>query len=159
MARITIRELKLAACDTFISTAAMSGLIALTLGTTSCLIGLSSTAVIKLGEVLNPHRNTLKTMMFYGSAGVGAGLFSIGAGMIIAKHVREPMEIEELLEESRNSSDEEFEVIAHIPNVCVGCSNFHGRSYSGVQLICGFYPYGCEGEQCPDWERHSYYVD
>jgi len=35
---------------------------------------------------------------------------------------------------------------------CVGCRNYHGQTYNGVMFVCGMYPYGWEGEQCPDWE-------
>jgi len=35
---------------------------------------------------------------------------------------------------------------------CVGCRHYHGQSYNGVMLVCGMHPYGCETEECPDWE-------
>ena len=157
MSRETIRKLKLATVQALISTAALSGLVAIMLGGASCLAGLTGVATIKLAKLLNPHRSTLKIMMFYGSASVGAGLFCIGTGMAIAKYIYEPMEVEELLEESQRSrevGDGEFEDKLHIPNVCVGCNNFHGRTYNGVRLVCAIYPYGwSESGQCPDWEH------
>ncbi len=153
MAIINIRDLKIAAVQTLISSAAMSGLIALTLGTTSCFVGLSSTAIIKFGELLTPHRNSLKVIMFYGSASVGAGLFSIGIGMAVTKLILEPMEIEELRSDIYSSSSTEIKD-KFIRSVCVGCVNFHGRSYNGVQLVCAIYPSGwTESDQCPAWEH------
>lgn len=35
---------------------------------------------------------------------------------------------------------------------CVGCRHYHGQAYNGVMFVCGMYPYGWEGEKCPDWE-------
>jgi hypothetical protein len=35
---------------------------------------------------------------------------------------------------------------------CIGCRHYHGQVYSDVLLICAMHPYGCDGEQCPDWE-------
>jgi hypothetical protein len=35
---------------------------------------------------------------------------------------------------------------------CAGCRHYHGQSYGGNFLVCGMYPYGYEGEQCPDWQ-------
>jgi len=35
---------------------------------------------------------------------------------------------------------------------CVGCRHYHGQTYNGVMFVCGMYPYGWEGEKCPDWE-------
>ena len=154
MSRINLIKLKLATAQAAISTAALTGLIALMLGGASCLAGLTGVATIKLAKLLSPHRTTLKIMMFYGSASVGAGLFCIGTGMAIAKYIYEPMEVEELLLEENQHSAGEFEVIAHIPNVCVGCNNFHGRTYNGVRLVCAIYPYGWSDRgQCPDWEH------
>ena len=42
-----------------------------------------------------------------------------------------------------------------VPKGCVGCSNLHGKAYTGEHgrnmLICGMHPSGYEGEgQCPD---------
>jgi hypothetical protein len=43
------------------------------------------------------------------------------------------------------------------PLTCQGCVHYHGRAYgfkrSRTLLICGFHPYGWEGENCPDWEE------
>ncbi len=35
---------------------------------------------------------------------------------------------------------------------CRGCRHYHGQVYNGNLLVCGMYPYGWEGETCPDWE-------
>lgn len=37
-------------------------------------------------------------------------------------------------------------------SACVGCRHYHGQSYNGVMFVCGMYPYGWEGETCPDWQ-------
>ena len=34
---------------------------------------------------------------------------------------------------------------------CIGCQNFHGRTYEGNLLVCAMHPYGVEGDRCPDW--------
>jgi hypothetical protein len=36
--------------------------------------------------------------------------------------------------------------------VCVGCRHYHGYAYGGEMLVCGMHPYGCQTDQCPDWE-------
>ena len=38
---------------------------------------------------------------------------------------------------------------------CVGCANYHGRLYNGTPLVCGFHPYGVEGNHCPDWQNQQ----
>ncbi|KRH95745.1 MULTISPECIES: hypothetical protein [Cylindrospermopsis] len=38
-------------------------------------------------------------------------------------------------------------------SACVGCSNYHGEVYGGNLLVCAMYPYGWDGEKCPDWEE------
>lgn len=38
------------------------------------------------------------------------------------------------------------------PLACVGCRNYHGRSYGGNMFICGMHPYGWDTDNCPDWE-------
>lgn len=59
----------------------MSGAIALLLGGGLCLGGLTATAVIKAGEFFSVGSpRGYQNMMFYGSAGAGAGLFLIGLG-------------------------------------------------------------------------------
>jgi hypothetical protein len=35
---------------------------------------------------------------------------------------------------------------------CVGCRNYHGTTFGGNLLVCGFHPYGWEEGTCPDWE-------
>jgi hypothetical protein len=36
--------------------------------------------------------------------------------------------------------------------MCVGCRHYHGQSYGNNFLVCGMYPYGYDGEKCPDWQ-------
>ncbi len=141
-----MRKLRLAIVRAIISTLGISGALALILGSASCFVGLSGAATIKLGELLNPHRRAIKVMMFYGSAGVGVGLFSIGAGVFLASKIETRLEAEELFRESG-----EFNEISLRPDPCVGCKDFNGSVYNGVQLICGMHPYGWDGEKCPDW--------
>lgn len=43
------------------------------------------------------------------------------------------------------------------PKVCQGCEHYHGIAYGYRQetrtiLVCGFHPYGWQGEVCPDWK-------
>jgi len=148
MSRITLRKIKLAFVKATISTLGLSGIIALILGSTSCFIGLSGTATIKLGELLSPHRLTLKTLMFYGGAGVGSGMFLIGFGAALAQTMGERLVVEEL-------TNYDIVVLSKPakPAACSGCKNYHGHSYNGVPFVCGIHPYGCELEKCPDWEK------
>lgn len=41
------------------------------------------------------------------------------------------------------------------PKACQGCEYYHGIAYGYGDgrslLICGFHPYGWEGDTCPDW--------
>lgn len=42
------------------------------------------------------------------------------------------------------------------PKACQGCVNYHGIAYgcsrdTRTMLICGFHPYGWDGNSCPDW--------
>jgi hypothetical protein len=43
------------------------------------------------------------------------------------------------------------------PTVCIGCDNYHGKTYGQTKetrnrLICGFHPNGWQGEgNCPDF--------
>lgn len=36
---------------------------------------------------------------------------------------------------------------------CVGCCNYNGTTFGGNLLVCGFHPYGWDGDSCPDWEQ------
>jgi hypothetical protein len=36
--------------------------------------------------------------------------------------------------------------------VCMGCRNYNGTTFGGNLLVCGFHPYGCPEDSCPDWE-------
>ena len=38
---------------------------------------------------------------------------------------------------------------------CRGCSNYHGRMYSGQIFICAMHPYGVTDDTCPDWEEST----
>lgn len=67
-------------------------------------------------------------------------------------------------EDDRDYDPEElyslFEDYKPIPNTqkhpaCVGCSHYHGQTYNGNLLVCAMYPYGWDGEKCPDWEKES----
>ncbi len=35
---------------------------------------------------------------------------------------------------------------------CQGCRNYNGTVFGGNLLVCGFHPYGQNGDSCPDWE-------
>jgi hypothetical protein len=41
------------------------------------------------------------------------------------------------------------------PKVCQGCCFYHGRVYSGNQLICAMHPYGVESDDCADWQTDA----
>jgi hypothetical protein len=36
--------------------------------------------------------------------------------------------------------------------VCAGCRHYHGQTYGSAFLVCGMYPYGYDGQTCPDWQ-------
>lgn len=66
------------------------------------------------------------------------------------------------VEDDQNFDPEElyflFEDGKPIPNhqthpACVGCTHYHGQTYNGNLLVCAMYPYGWDGEKCPDWEK------
>ncbi|MEB3213722.1 MAG: hypothetical protein VKL39_20405 [Leptolyngbyaceae bacterium] len=44
------------------------------------------------------------------------------------------------------------------PAACKGCTHYHGIAYgqnrdTRTVLVCGFHPYGWQGESsCPDWQ-------
>lgn len=51
------------------------------------------------------------------------------------------------------------------PPPCRGCRHYHGHAYGHradrrAQLICGFHPYGWQGQDaCPDWQGADPPVD
>ncbi|MBR8839043.1 MAG: hypothetical protein DSM106950_34840 [Stigonema ocellatum SAG 48.90 = DSM 106950] len=142
-----MKILKIDILEVLTASLALSGAMAVMIGVTACLGGLGGVSTIQLGKLLNPHRHTLHKMMFFGGASVGAGLFSIGTGVSIARGIGERRAEVELMRfeaEVRDSCPK--------PATCVGCKHFHGVIYNDTQLICGMHPYGCEGDQCPDWE-------
>jgi hypothetical protein len=49
--------------------------------------------------------------------------------------------------EPRQSATETFQP------ACRGCRNYNGTTFGGNLLVCGFHPYGWDGETCPDWEQ------
>lgn len=50
-----------------------------------------------------------------------------------------------------DDEEEEDDGNDYIPEICVGCKNYHGRFYWGKQLICAIHPIGYNGESCPDY--------
>ncbi len=47
------------------------------------------------------------------------------------------------------------EASATFQPACMGCHNYNGTTFGGNLLVCGFHPYGWDGENCPDWEQNS----
>jgi hypothetical protein len=47
--------------------------------------------------------------------------------------------------------DEDFDDEEPRPAACIGCSNYHGVEYGGNLLVCGMYPLGWDGENCPEF--------
>jgi hypothetical protein len=52
------------------------------------------------------------------------------------------------------------EAPASRPRVCHGCDHYHGIAYGYSRhmrnvLVCGFHPYGWQGDHCPDWNQIS----
>ncbi len=47
------------------------------------------------------------------------------------------------------------EASATFQPACMGCGNYNGTTFGGNLLVCGFHPYGWDGENCPDWEQDS----
>ncbi|MGF1481708.1 MAG: hypothetical protein ACFB4I_19870 [Cyanophyceae cyanobacterium] len=44
------------------------------------------------------------------------------------------------------------------PQPCQGCLHYHGKAYGQSRakrtiLVCGFHPYGWNGQSCPDWRE------
>ncbi|BDA76090.1 hypothetical protein CAL7716_102560 (plasmid) [Calothrix sp. PCC 7716] len=51
-----------------------------------------------------------------------------------------------------NDEDNEDDEEKSQPIACVGCKNYHGESYNGVDLICAIHPSGYNiSSNCPDW--------
>lgn len=42
--------------------------------------------------------------------------------------------------------------VAEIKQPCWTCANRYGQAHGGNLLVCGIYPYGPEGDHCPDFE-------
>ncbi len=93
-------------------------------------------------------------MMFYGSAGAGAGLFLIGAGTATSL-LRDRVGEEELrrIDERIEIVKADYESERDRLSGCSGCRFWHGRSYEGVFLACTVHPEG--KENCPDWEPNT----
>jgi hypothetical protein len=52
------------------------------------------------------------------------------------------------------------ELTSSRPKPCIGCTHYHGLAYgysreTRTVLVCGFHPYGWQGEVCPDWQEIS----
>jgi len=37
-------------------------------------------------------------------------------------------------------------------NLCKDCKYLNGKIYQGSYLVCGSHPYGCQDNNCADWE-------
>lgn len=66
-----------------------TGTIAVIIGATTYISGLLGVGTIYLGKVLDAQRPTLRHMMLYGGISTGAGLFTTGLAMGVAKTVGE----------------------------------------------------------------------
>jgi len=142
--------------DGFTAGFGMSGAIALILGGGFCLGGLTATAVIKAGEFFSSGSpRGYQSMMFYGSAGAGAGLFLIGAGATTS-HLRDKVGEEEMeristrYEEAVQHSQvhpqnkrrtwAEWQEYEEIKKFCRGCQYYLGGGrcalYSESKIYC-----------------------
>ncbi|NJM57694.1 MAG: hypothetical protein HC857_09990 [Synechococcales cyanobacterium RU_4_20] len=59
---------------------------------------------------------------------------------------------ERVLEKTFRPVGQTFTPIVNRHDACIGCRNYEGSDFGGNMLVCGFHPYGCQQEKCPDWE-------
>jgi hypothetical protein len=62
------------------------------------------------------------------------------------------------LDWENSEESDPFVAVTYVPPsasknpACIGCQNYHGHMYGENLLVCGMYPFGWEGESCPDWQ-------
>lgn len=128
-----------------------AGTLAVLIGGASCIVGLSGTGLMKVGEFLSSHQPTLQKMMFYGSAGSGAGLFFLGVAAAASKFRDEEGDREMAAIANAYTADvKAIQERGDRLSGCAGCKYWHGRTYEGNFLACTVHPDG--KENCPDWE-------
>jgi hypothetical protein len=120
----------------------VSGAFLVMTGGASCLLGLSATAIIKAGKVLENYEPTIKSAMINGSIVAGAGLFLTGAAVGIANKESEKLDCEEI----QHSDIQPETEINKINNQCFGCKYYSSNSY----LHCAVHPE--RPLNCPDFE-------
>lgn len=131
--------------ETVIFVVGMSGMAVSLLGGAACLVGLSSAAILRLAEVVRPHRRDISALFWYGILGAGGGLSLCGANAALARRCRDD------ITEAEKAQAHALNPLAG----CQGCRNFHGQAHNGVLLVCAIHPYGWEGAHCPDWRKNA----
>jgi hypothetical protein len=60
--------------------------------------------------------------------------------------------LEDGVEQIIRRTEQTVDPLINEHKVCVGCRHYHGQAYGGEMLVCGMHPYGCQTDQCTDWE-------
>ncbi len=71
---------------------------------------------------------------------------------LISPMLEQYLGVEHLLGEATQPLNSTVEPFLNQHPACVGCRHYHGQVYGDQMLVCGMYPYGWEGEKCPDWQ-------
>jgi hypothetical protein len=120
----------------------VSGAFLVMTGGASCFLGLSATAIIKAGEMLENYHPTIKSAMINGSIVAGAGLFLVGVAAGIANEEGEKLDCEEIQHSGIQMETE----IDKINKQCFGCKYYSSNRY----LHCAVHPE--QPLNCPDFE-------
>lgn len=99
-------------------------------------------------ETKQPYRRTVAA--FLGSGGLGFATMSM---VLAAERRRKEQEAiaQSYIDFLHRIQHPPAPPKPYRPPACRGCAHYHGKAYNGTLLICGMYPYGVEGETCPDW--------
>ncbi len=152
----------------------IAGTLAIIIGGGSCIIGLSGTGLMKVGEFFSNHKQTLQKMMFYGSVGAGSGLFFVGVAAAAAQ-LRDEAGDEEMAEiaaaytaavqrseatrvhpQNKERTWAEWQEFEEIKTFCRGCQYYGG---GGLCALFGESKSGCsdrnEKQLCTNCKYYS----
>lgn len=114
------------------------------------ILGIWALIVINLGGIIATKGaiDQDKRILVFGLTLLGVGGF--GGLMYVDQRQNK------YLYEEDNSLELSFDAYINLPSVpetCIGCKHLHGEFYpNGEMLICGYFPYGPDGNECSDYE-------
>lgn len=143
---------KLQKIEYFTMTCGISGLIGIAIGTTA----ITASVVALRGNpfnVIQTHEPLIRKVTRFGLVSLGAGFFSFGLGVSVAKYAGENFSDPELESSFKGFNKEETQYL-DLTSKCYDCKYFHGHCYGDddIDLICAVHPGGVEKSVCPDWE-------